>query len=177
MLCNEWHWRISHSLMGLRFLPVRVLRCQGMLFIMMGWAFHYHWFWDNLQFIFSSQTVYDNPNEFDGFRFAKLRESDEHDGVTKYQMVNTAPDYVTFGHGKHAWYVVICHQPHSTDKFGSYSPGRFFAAAELKTMLCHLLLNYDVKFEDRPPVEVWRVSFRIIDTDATVSFRARSDSN
>ena len=68
------------------------------------------------------------------------READEHDGVTKYQMVNTAPDYVTFGHGKHAWYVVICHQPHSTDKFGSYSPGRFFAAAELKTMLCHLLL-------------------------------------
>ena len=123
---------------------------------------------------FSSQTIYDNPDEFDGFRFAKLREADEHDGVTKYQMVNTAPDYVTFGHGKHAWYVVICHQPHSTDKFGSYSPGRFFAAAELKTMFCHLLLNYDVKFEDKPAVEVWWTFFPIVDDSAVVSFRARS---
>jgi cytochrome P450 len=70
---------------------------------MMVSVFHQHLFWLNLQFIDSSQTIYDNPDEFDGFRFAKLREADEHDGVTKYQMVNTAPDYVTFGHGKHAW--------------------------------------------------------------------------
>ena len=58
---------------------------------------------------FSSQTIYDNPDEFDGFRFAKLRE-DEYDGVTKYQMANTARDYVPFSHGKHAWYVAICHK-------------------------------------------------------------------
>jgi hypothetical protein len=60
--------------------------------------------------------------------------------------------------------------------FGSCSPGRFFAAAELKTMLCHLLLKYDVKFEDRPAVEVWRGFARLVDTNAVVSFRARSAS-
>jgi hypothetical protein len=102
---------------------------------------------------------------------------DEHEGVTKYQMVNTAPDYVSFGHGKHAWYVAVCHKPYlaSVLMCGSCSPGRFFAAAELKTMLCHLLLNYDVKFEDKPAVEVWWTFFPIVDSSAIVSFRARSN--
>jgi hypothetical protein len=49
------------------------------------------------------QAFYENPEEFDGFRFFNLREKDEQDGVTKYQMVNTSIDYVAFGHGKHAW--------------------------------------------------------------------------
>jgi hypothetical protein len=71
---------------------------------------------------------------------------------------------------------MICRKLHCTDMFRSFSPGRFFAAAELKTMLCHLLLNYDVKFEDRPAVESWRAFARIPDTTVTVSFRARSDS-
>ena len=34
------------------------------------------------------------------------------------------------------------------------SPGRFFAANELKTMMAHLVLHYDVKFAhegQRPP--------------------------
>jgi hypothetical protein len=59
--------------------------------------------------------------------------------------------------------------------FGPCSPGRFFAAAELKTMLCHLLLNYDVKFEDKPAVEIWWTFFPLIDSNAMVSFRARSN--
>ena len=35
-----------------------------------------------------------------------------------------------------------------------YSPGRFFAVNELKTMLAHVVVTYDVKLEDnaaRPP--------------------------
>ena len=37
------------------------------------------------------------------------------------------------------------------------SPGRFFAVNELKAMMVHILLNYDVKLEDegvRPPNEI-----------------------
>ena len=49
------------------------------------------------------QAFYENPGEFDGFRFYNLRDKDEQDGVTKYQMVNTSTDYLAFGHGKHAW--------------------------------------------------------------------------
>jgi hypothetical protein len=29
-----------------------------------------------------------------------------------------------------------------------YSPGRFFAANEMKTLLAHILVTYDVKFEN-----------------------------
>ena len=42
---------------------------------------------------------------FDGFRFARMREA-EGEG-TKHQYVNTSTEYVSFGHGKHAWYVTI----------------------------------------------------------------------
>jgi cytochrome P450 len=41
--------------------------------------------------------------EFDGFRYS--RKNEESTGPTKHQMVNTDPNYVLFGHGKHAWYV------------------------------------------------------------------------
>jgi cytochrome P450 len=44
--------------------------------------------------------IYPNPNEFDGFRFAKLRECD---GVTGQQITSTSADYLIFGYGRHAW--------------------------------------------------------------------------
>jgi hypothetical protein len=53
------------------------------------------------------------------------------------------------------------------------SPGRFFASAELKAMFCHLLLNYDVKFDGKPAAEVWYYHNNIPDPNARVAFRAR----
>ena len=47
----------------------------------------------------------ENPEVFDPWRFSRIREDDNVDGVTKYQLVNTSPEYIAFGHGKHAWYV------------------------------------------------------------------------
>lgn len=41
-----------------------------------------------------------------------------------------------FGYGKHA------------------CPGRFFAAAEIKTALCHMLLKYDLKPREGPAPRV-----------------------
>ncbi|KAJ7730228.1 cytochrome P450 [Mycena maculata] len=84
-------------------------------------------------------TIYERADVFDGFRFSKLREemaleSDER--VFNRQVVSTGIDHLVFGHGKHA------------------CPGRFFAATELKAMLAHVLLTYDVKAEVegvRPP--------------------------
>ncbi|TDL22831.1 cytochrome P450 [Rickenella mellea] len=72
-------------------------------------------------------SVYENANEFHGFRFADLREEDGEG--TKHQMVSTSSEYLAFGHGRHA------------------CPGRFFAANELKAMMAHIVLNYDVKME------------------------------
>ncbi|KAI0060667.1 cytochrome P450 [Artomyces pyxidatus] len=75
---------------------------------------------------------YPRADVFDGFRFAKLRESEG----TKHQLASTTPEYLAFAHGRHA------------------CPGRFFAANELKAMLAHIVLTYDVKFPegcDFPP--------------------------
>ncbi|KAJ7498063.1 cytochrome P450 [Mycena galericulata] len=88
--------------------------------------------------------LYPDPHVFDGFRFAKLREAEEV-GAAKYLAVTTSLDYLAFGHGIHA------------------CPGRHFAAIELKAILAHIVLNYDLKLpndEGRPPNPIPKVLFR-----------------
>ncbi|KAL7273858.1 hypothetical protein RUND412_003256 [Rhizina undulata] len=73
-------------------------------------------------------SIYENPLEYDAFRFSKMREQ-EGQGA-KHQMVSTTEEYLAFGHGKHA------------------CPGRFFATNELKLLMSHIILNYDFKLEE-----------------------------
>ncbi|KAJ7254606.1 cytochrome P450 [Mycena rebaudengoi] len=82
---------------------------------------------------------YADANAFDGFRFSKerdaLTESPEEKAFRQH-MITTGMQHLVFGHGKHA------------------CPGRFFAATELKAMLAHIVINYDVKSATdgvRPP--------------------------
>ena len=50
------------------------------------------------------EMSYPNPDEFDGFRFAKLREEDGGDTATsKYQAVSTSTENLPFGLGRHTW--------------------------------------------------------------------------
>ncbi|KAJ7149211.1 cytochrome P450 [Mycena crocata] len=76
---------------------------------------------------------YENATVFDGFRFARERAeqkiNQDPSNIFKRHMVSTATDHLAFGAGKHA------------------CPGRFFAATELKAMLAHLVINYDVRAE------------------------------
>ena len=51
----------------------------------------------------NDDELYPNPDDFDPFRFARMREADGED--TKHQLVNTSLGYMPFGHGKHAWCV------------------------------------------------------------------------
>ena len=44
---------------------------------------------------------YEDAETFDPWRFSRTREGE---GV-KHQFVTTSPDYIPFGHGRHAWYV------------------------------------------------------------------------
>ncbi|KAF9881451.1 cytochrome p450 monooxygenase [Colletotrichum karsti] len=67
--------------------------------------------------------VYENPHEFDGYRFARMRGSPGLD--SQAHLVSTSPAHLGFGHGQHA------------------CPGRFFAANELKIALAHLIMKYD----------------------------------
>ncbi|TFK44689.1 cytochrome P450 [Crucibulum laeve] len=70
--------------------------------------------------------VYPDPGRCDLFRFAKLREIEGNDA--KYGFATVDNHYLPFGAGRHA------------------CAGRFFAAMELKIMLAHILLKYDVSF-------------------------------
>ncbi|KAH9043925.1 cytochrome P450 [Lactarius pseudohatsudake] len=71
--------------------------------------------------IHTDEEVYTNPDEFDGFRFARLRESSEGPVASKHQAGVTSPAHLSFGHGRHA------------------CPGRFFAVTELKMILARIL--------------------------------------
>ncbi|KAG9308976.1 cytochrome P450 [Chiua virens] len=84
--------------------------------------------------IHRDEAFYKNPFAFEPFRFADLREEDGES--VRHQFVSASPEYLPFGLGRHA------------------CPGRFFAANEMKSMLAHLVVTYDIKFEDgttRPP--------------------------
>jgi cytochrome P450 len=48
---------------------------------------------------------YPSPKEFDGFRFAKMREEPEEE--SKHQLVSLELGFVGFGNGRNAWYVLI----------------------------------------------------------------------
>lgn len=56
-----------------------------------------------------------------------------------------------------------------------HSPGRFFAANELKALLAHIVMNYDVKMEKEGqiPPSVWYTNSRSPNRDAEVLFRKR----
>ncbi|ESK83523.1 cytochrome p450 [Moniliophthora roreri MCA 2997] len=104
----------------------------------------------------TSQDTYPAPDDFNAARFAKLRDM-EGEGV-KHQVVTPTLDWVNFGTGKHA------------------CPGRFFAVNELKAMLAHVLMKYDVKFKDDagfPPSMVFAGSISP-NQAAKVMFRRRS---
>lgn len=101
-------------------------------------------------------TVYPNPDTYDMYRFLRMRE--QPGAATKGQFVTTTPDWLPFGHGKHA------------------CPGRFFASNEVKIALCHLLLKYD--WELAPGTTAKPIifgQFMVIDPKAALRCRRRKE--
>ncbi|KAG5752880.1 hypothetical protein H9Q70_004515 [Fusarium xylarioides] len=72
----------------------------------------------NMSHMWDSDT-YDNALTFDPYRFVKMRQTGDD---KKAHLVSTSADHLGFGHGFHA------------------CPGRFFAANEIKILLCHMKL-------------------------------------
>jgi hypothetical protein len=66
---------------------------------------------------------------------------------------------------------------HHTCLFTYYfasSPGRFFAVNEIKLMLAHVLLTYDVKLRDgMRPTDEWIFTVANANSEADVLFRRR----
>ena len=55
------------------------------------------------QGVHTDAAYYTNPECFDPWRFADIRDEDG-EGV-RHQLVATGCEYVPFGHGRHAWWV------------------------------------------------------------------------
>ncbi|KAG8219264.1 cytochrome P450 [Butyriboletus roseoflavus] len=103
------------------------------------------------------EAFYENAHAFEPFRFADLREQDGED--VKHQFVSTTTEYLSFGHGRRA------------------CPGRFFAANELKSMLVHVVMTYDVKLADdamHPPTLYFGMA-TLPEPSAKVMFKRRVD--
>ncbi|TCD64758.1 hypothetical protein EIP91_003649 [Steccherinum ochraceum] len=101
-----------------------------------------------------NEDSYASPDVFDPWRFV-LTEKDK--GTFNHNVTTPRVDYLPFGLGKHS------------------CPGRFFAALEMKIMLAHIVVNYDVQFENGGPrpKEKWMVTSILPDRTAKVYFRKR----
>jgi len=97
--------------------------------------------------------VYEDPTKFDGYRFLKLQGKG---GKWKSaaSVVSTSPDHFVFGMGK-----FIC-------------PGRFLAAAEVKTALAVILREYDVRLHPDYKPTVMRHGFEVL-VDPAVRLQVR----
>ena len=100
--------------------------------------------------IHTNEGAYENATEFDGFRFAKLRESEGNAATGRHQIISISTENLVFGLGRHAWRAflfIVYHPCHEVSLF-VFSPGRFFSANEVKMLLAHLVATYDMQFEE-----------------------------
>ncbi|KAJ3522609.1 hypothetical protein NMY22_g11820 [Coprinellus aureogranulatus] len=89
-------------------------------------------------------SIYENSHIFDGFRFVK---GDDNDELSANGFVAQDTNFLLFSTGRHHWYGNP--STHSTSVLTTvFSPGRFLAAAELKAIICHILINYDMRLPD-----------------------------
>jgi cytochrome P450 len=51
--------------------------------------------------IHMDESIYDNANEFHGFRFNDLRKQEGESA--RHDATKTSPEFLHFGHGPHAW--------------------------------------------------------------------------
>ncbi|KAK7047214.1 hypothetical protein VNI00_006880 [Paramarasmius palmivorus] len=102
------------------------------------------------EFTHCNEATYPDPNGFNATRFSDLRDK-EGEGL-KHQMVTPTPDWLSFGTGESTLLIRYGWEFQPDDSAGKHAcPGRFFAVSEIKAMLAHVLLNYDVKFKDDAP--------------------------
>ncbi|RXW11636.1 hypothetical protein EST38_g14220 [Candolleomyces aberdarensis] len=109
--------------------------------------------------VHTDPTIYEDPNSFNGFRFSEMRQNgtNEYDPL-RHQMVSLDSSYLLFGHGRNA------------------CPGRFLAVNEVKAMMAHILLNYDIKLpgdsKEIPPGKYF-AGARTPAPNAEIMFRKR----
>ncbi|RGP74498.1 hypothetical protein FLONG3_6057 [Fusarium longipes] len=84
--------------------------------------------------IHADGDLYENPGEFDGLRFYKMRQGPGQEN--KYRYSSVGREDLSWGFGRHA------------------CPGRYLSAVNIKLIMSELLMNYDIRLCDgasRPP--------------------------
>ena len=100
--------------------------------------------------------IYENPLEYDAFRFSRQYEGPKgHEVRDEERLLSTSASesYITYGYGKH-----VC-------------PGRWLASQMLKQALAHVLLHYDVECVE--PLEPRVVIFNTILPQKAARVRVR----
>lgn len=122
------------------------------------------------------EEYYHNASEFNPFRHVR------DDGEGQPLVTGPAVDYHPFGHGRSTWYVCFYYRGRlfllsRTPIFVLLdSPGRFFAATELKLMMAHLITNYDFKLEkDEYPRKLIIESQSVPNYSVKILFRKRAE--
>ncbi|KAG6040948.1 hypothetical protein E4U41_006539 [Claviceps citrina] len=99
---------------------------------------------------------YEQPQQFDGYRFYKMRQTKGKENVA--QLVSVSPDHMGFGYGLHA------------------CPGRFFASEEIKLVLCHILMKYDFRLVEGTDIEPRRFGLNMtVSPTAKLAVRRRNE--
>ncbi|KAI1132848.1 cytochrome P450 [Nemania abortiva] len=114
----------------------------------------------NTNMLDEAPAEWGDPHAFDGLRFYRLRASTP-EAANKFQFASPSYDSMQFGFGNDA------------------CPGRFFASNQIKIILAHVLLNYDLKFEEgvigRPKNPMFEVNVLADPTVKVLFKRARPD--
>ncbi|KIK25892.1 hypothetical protein PISMIDRAFT_96212, partial [Pisolithus microcarpus 441] len=107
--------------------------------------------------IHHDHDIYEHPDVFDPLRFVRLEDTKQ-GPEARFQLVAVSRDSLTFGFGKSA------------------CPGRFFAGVVMKSILAHVVVEYDVKLDEgtSPHQKSIRFGAHLVPNPATrIVFRKR----
>jgi cytochrome P450 len=107
--------------------------------------------------VMRDETIYENAETFVPFRFSGKSndQCEERPKRAPNTFTSTGPDFLIFGHGKHA------------------CPGRYFAATALKLILANAILRYDFERLPLKPEGSWYGDFRLPPKKATIRVKRR----
>jgi cytochrome P450 len=78
--------------------------------------------------ISQDERLFPNPTTFDALRFYRMRQETP-ESNNRWQFTSVGDNNINFGAGRHA------------------CPGRFFASNEIKLIVAHFLLQYDIRLK------------------------------
>lgn len=146
----------------------KVMPKEGVEHKRLGWRLPYGTILGyNVWAVMRDPKIYTTPDDYDPFRFARLRKQAETDAPDdqpkeaglpeskQLNLIDTSPIFMPFGHGRHA------------------CPGRFMVAHELKMILAYMTMYYEIEPLEKRPESTWMGSTVLPPMTATIRVRRR----